>query len=171
MGRSPAASYGGYWRVRVRSLLKIEIIAAGRLKKGPEYELCQEYIKRLHWSLTIHEIESKHTDPGKINAEEQEKIAKHLQGDSFIIALDEHGKGLRSMAFAKTIETLRNNGHTRLRFIIGGADGLSDEIRQKADIVLSMGAQTWPHMLARVMLLEQIYRAQQILNGHPYHRE
>lgn len=150
---------------------KIEIIAVGRMKSGPFQDLAEEYAKRLRDKIMVHEVESRHKDPHEMNKDENEKIAAFLKPGSFIIVLDEHGKGVRSLEFAKTIETLRNNGYPRLQFIIGGADGLTEEIKQRADLVMSMGAQTWPHMLARVMLLEQIYRAQQILDGHPYHRE
>jgi 23S rRNA (pseudouridine1915-N3)-methyltransferase len=85
--------------------------------------------------------------------------------------MDERGKSLPSLKFADKIRDLQNQGRSHIQFIIGGADGLGDDIRKRADLLLSFGAQTWPHMLARVMLLEQIYRCQQILSGHPYHRE
>ncbi len=149
---------------------KIEIIAAGQLKKGPLFELCQEYIKRLAWPLTITTIESKHKDAKDMQADENKKIASHVRTDSYVIAMDERGKSLGSAEFAKTIEKIRN-GNQDIQFVIGGASGLSDDLRKRANLVLGLGSQTWPHMLARVMLLEQIYRAQQILNGHPYHRE
>ncbi len=149
---------------------KIEIIAAGQLKKGPLFELCQEYIKRLTWPLTIITIESKHKDAAQMQADENKKIAGHIRADSYVIAMDERGKSLGSADFAKTIQKIQNNSQD-IQFIIGGASGLSGDIRQRANLILGSGSQTWPHMLARVMLLEQIYRAQQILNGHPYHRE
>ena len=102
---------------------------------------------------------------------EAEKIKKHISEHAFVIVLDEKGNGLRSLDFAKTLENFQHTGETHIQFIIGGADGLTDEIKGRANLLLSFGQQTWPHMLARVMLLEQIYRAQQILNNHPYHRE
>jgi 23S rRNA (pseudouridine1915-N3)-methyltransferase len=149
---------------------KIEIIAAGQLKKGPLFELCEEYIKRLTWPLTVIAIESKYKDAGQMQAEENKKIAAYLRDDSHVIVMDERGKSLGSIEFATIIEKIRNSGRD-LQFVIGGAGGLSNDIRKRANFVLGLGAQTWPHMLARVMLLEQIYRAQQILSGHPYHRE
>ena len=152
-------------------MMKIDIIAAGRLRKGPYFELCQEYQKRTQWSLTVHEIESKYTEPAHVQGDEGRKIGERLDKSAFIIVLDERGDGLRSMDFAKTIEKLQNNGENHIQFIIGGADGLTDEVRDRANLLLSFGQQTWPHLLVRVMLMEQIYRAQQILARHPYHRE
>lgn len=152
-------------------MIKIDIIAAGRLRKGPFFELVQDYVKRTRWALTLHEIESKYTEAAHIQNDEARKIKDLIKNDAFVIVLDERGDGLRSLDFAKTIEKLQNNGENYIQFIIGGADGLTDEIRDRANLLLSFGQQTWPHLMARVMLLEQIYRAQQILAGHPYHRE
>jgi 23S rRNA (pseudouridine1915-N3)-methyltransferase len=152
-------------------MMKIDVIAVGRLKKGPYYDLCQEYQKRTRWSVTLYEIESKYTEAAHIQGDEARKIKDHIKGEAFVIVMDERGDGLRSLDFAKTIEKLQNNGENYIQFIIGGADGLTDEVRDRANLLLSFGQQTWPHMLARVMLFEQIYRAQQILAGHPYHRE
>jgi 23S rRNA (pseudouridine1915-N3)-methyltransferase len=152
-------------------MIKIDVIAVGRLRKGPYFELIQEYQKRTRWSVTIHEIESKYTEAAHVQADEVRKIKEYIKNEAFVIVLDERGDGLRSLDFAKTMEKLQNNGNDYIQFIIGGADGLTDEIRDRANLLLSFGQQTWPHMLARVMLLEQIYRAQQILAGHPYHRE
>lgn len=152
-------------------MLKLEIIAAGRLKSGPLAELSDEYVKRIRWPLTLHEIESKHKDPAAIQADETEKIMQKLSPDTFIIVLDERGKGLRSLDFAQTLLKLQDTGVDKIQFVIGGADGLTEGPRKRANLLLSFGQQTWPHMLARVMLLEQIYRAQQIIAGHPYHRE
>jgi 23S rRNA (pseudouridine1915-N3)-methyltransferase len=152
-------------------MMKIDVIAVGRLKKGPYYDLCQEYQKRTRWSVTLYEIESKYTEAAHIQGDEARKIKEHIKDEAFVIVMDERGDGLRSLDFAKTIEKLQNNGENYIQFIIGGADGLTDEVRDRANLLLSFGQQTWPHMLARVMLFEQIYRAQQILAGHPYHRE
>lgn len=152
-------------------MYKIDIIAVSRAKRGPYAELIKEYSDRIRWPLTIHEIEARSTDPEKAQIEEQEKILKLIDSHAIVIVLDERGDGLRSLDFAKTLERFQHTGGNHFQFIIGGADGLLDEVRNQADILLSFGQQTWPHMLARVMLLEQIYRAQQILCGHPYHRE
>ena len=150
---------------------KIDIIAIGRLKKGPLYELCEEYKSRINAKLSVMELESKYSDPQQANDQENRHILEKLDRNAFVIVMDERGDGLKSLDFAKTVENLQNSGETHLQFIIGGADGLNDQVRDRANILLSFGQQTWPHMLARVMLLEQIYRCQQILAGHPYHRE
>lgn len=152
-------------------MIKIDVIVIGRLRKGPYYDLIQEYQKRTRWPLTVYELESKYTEPAHIQGDEARRITEHIKDSAFVIVLDERGDGLRSLDFAKTLEKLQNNGNDHIQFIIGGADGLTDDLRNRANLLLSFGQQTWPHMLARVMLLEQIYRAQQILSGHPYHRE
>lgn len=151
--------------------MKIDIIAVARVRKGAYFELISEYRKRIQWPLTIHEIEAKSTDPVQAQAEEAEKILGKLSSNAVVVVLDERGEGLRSLDFAKTIEKFQNSGESHFQFVLGGADGLTDDVRSRADILLSFGQQTWPHVLARTMLLEQIYRAQQILAGHPYHRE
>ena len=87
------------------------------------------------------------------------------------MALDERGQSLASAAFAERLQRWRGDGVKTLAFVIGGADGLAQPTVQRANLVLSLGAMTWPHLLARILLLEQLYRAQQILNGHPYHRD
>ncbi len=152
-------------------MLYLDIIAAGRLRKGALKELADDYAGRIRWQFNLHEIESKYTDPENQQADEERKILALLNPNAFVIVLDERGQGLRSLDFAHTIEKLQNSGEDHLQFIIGGAEGLTDAVRTKANLLLSFGQQTWPHMLARVMLMEQIYRAQQILAGHPYHRE
>lgn len=152
-------------------MLAIDVIAVGRLRKGPYFDLIEEFRSRLRWILKIHEIESKFTEPQKAQADEAQKINALIDNKAFVVILDERGSGLRSLDFAQTIRKLQDSGERHLQFVIGGADGLTDDTRKRANLLLSFGQQTWPHMLARVMLLEQIYRAQQILAGHPYHRE
>lgn len=141
-------------------MFQIDVLAAGKLKKGPLLELCANYKKRIRWPFSMTEIE------GHNQKDEESKFLKKIKPKSFVIALDERGKTFKSTDFSKKIEQEEN-----VQFIIGGADGLTPAVREKSNLILSFGEQTWPHMLARVMLLEQIYRAQQILSGHPYHRE
>lgn len=152
-------------------MLKVEIIAVGRVRKGPHYDLIADYSKRIQWPLSIYEIEAKTSDPKRAQEEEAEKILGRIDSQAVVVILDERGQGLRSLDFAQTLEKFMNSGETHIQFVIGGADGLTDSVRDRADILLSFGQQTWPHLLARVMLLEQIYRAQQIMARHPYHRE
>lgn len=152
-------------------MFKVDLIVVGKARKGPWLELQEEYARRLRWDLTILEFESRHTDEKDQQKEEQKLILDRIDPDSYLIALDERGKCMRSLDFAHTIESLQLRGTRKLTFVIGGAIGLLDEVREKADLLLGFGTQTWPHMLVRVMLLEQLYRSQQILAGHPYHRE
>lgn len=143
-----------------------QIIAVGRLKSSSHfYAPYEEYSKRLKGKIKLIEIE------GRNQKEELEKIKSKLTPSSPLIVLDETGKSLTSIKFSQTITNLQNTKSGNIQFIIGGADGLDDDIRDRADLILSFGKMTWPHMLARTMLIEQIYRAQLILANHPYHRE
>lgn len=103
-------------------------------------------------------------------AREGEALLAAIPAGARIVALDERGRAETSEAFAKRLGRWRDDGARTVGFVIGGADGLDDSVRKKADFVLGFGALTWPHMLVRAMLAEQIYRAQSILAGHPYHR-
>ena len=150
--------------------MNIQILAPGRLKAGAHKDLFDDYLKRMDWNISIHELDSKHKDQIKIHTDECAQILDRIEPQNFVIALDERGKSISSREMAAHIQTLQNSGQAGIQFLIGGADGLNDTIRARANLLLSFGKQTWPHMLARVMLLEQIYRAQQILKNHPYHR-
>jgi 23S rRNA (pseudouridine1915-N3)-methyltransferase len=152
--------------------MKITILAIGQLKSGPELSLIQEYRKRLHWPLILREIVCKKDLRGPaLKQAETELLLDHIPKKSIVMTLDERGKALKSQEFAKLLANYQTSSQADICFIIGGADGLADVIRQKAQHVLSFGQLTWPHMLVRVMLLEQLYRAQQIIAGHPYHRD
>lgn len=146
-------------------MLRIEIIAAARLKKGAFADLRDEYLKRMSWPVTITEIEGRNAE------DEQVKLTEKIRPGATLIALDEKGKTFSSREFAVKLSELSEQGQTDVQFLIGGADGLNDDIRKRARFLLAFGPQTWPHMMVRVMLLEQIYRAQQIIAGHPYHRD
>jgi 23S rRNA (pseudouridine1915-N3)-methyltransferase len=158
--------------------MRLLVIAVGRLKQGPERELTNRYRERFEdigrklgfRGLEIHEIaESRARDAATRMAEEAAGIAAHFPEKYGLIALDERGKSIDSAAFAAQLGRLRDAA-TDIIFVIGGADGLSPELRGKAGLVIAFGAATWPHQMVRVMLLEQIYRAATILAGHPYHR-
>lgn len=146
-------------------MLRLELIAAERLKTGPLLAVWEDYLKRLAWSFTLHEIQA--PDERQL----AQRMAEKIRSDAYVIALDERGKSLDSRAFAAKLEQLENNGTPYVQFIIGAADGIPPAIKSRANFLLSFGAQTWPHMMARVMLIEQVYRARQILDGHPYHRD
>ncbi len=150
--------------------MRLTLIAVGRAKRGPEQDLFTSYLKRLRPSLDLFEVEEKRPLAGpELMSREAELIAEKIPEGAYLVALDERGKALKSRVFAEKVGELRDRGRD-LAFVIGGADGLAPVIRERADMILGFGPQTWPHMLVRVMLAEQIYRAQTILAGHPYHR-
>jgi 23S rRNA (pseudouridine1915-N3)-methyltransferase len=152
--------------------LRILIAAVGRAKPGPHLDLQRLYGDRLGWTLTVSEVEERRKlSPAERRERESEMLLARVPDRAITIALDERGKVLTSAAFAQKIATWRDAGASDLAFLIGGADGHADSVRSRADFLLSLGAMTWPHLLVRGMLLEQLYRAQQILAGHPYHRE
>ena len=124
-----------------------------------EADLIERYAKRLTWPFAITELPD---TGGKAPAPPPASV---------IVALDEKGEQLGSAMLAKKLETWRDAGTRECRFLIGAADGLSDEERGSATLLLSFGRATWPHLLARAMLVEQLYRATSIIVGHPYHRE
>jgi len=151
--------------------MRLHIVAVGKLKAGPHAALARHYAERLAWPLAVREVEEKRPLPAaELKEREGALLLAAVPAGAVLIALDEHGRSLTSPAFAQKLAQWRDGGITDLAFVIGGADGLADQVRQKARLVLSLGAMTWPHLLVRGMLLEQLYRAQQILAGHPYHR-
>lgn len=158
--------------------MKLRILAVGRIKGGPEAALVAEYQKRLRWPLAVEEVEERRPLSGaELKAREGALLqaaidrAAKAGGRPVLVALDERGKMLGSRDFAARLQAWEEQGAAEILFLMGGADGLAPEIRDQASFVLSLGQMTWPHLLARAMLVEQIYRAQQILAGHPYHRD
>ncbi|CAN0509494.1 unnamed protein product, partial [Laminaria digitata] len=151
--------------------VRLTICTVGRLKAGPERDLIDKYTKRLHWPLEIVEVEERRKlSAAELKSRESDLLNEALPAGVVRIAMDERGKTLSSSHFADKVGAWRDQGRN-IAFLIGGAGGLAPVHLESADLVLSFGAATWPHMLARVMLVEQIYRAQEILAGHPYHRE
>jgi 23S rRNA (pseudouridine1915-N3)-methyltransferase len=157
--------------------MKLRILAVGRAKSGPEAALIAEYARRLQWTLAIEEVEERRPLSGpELKAREAELLVQAFEkggakGRGVLVALDERGRQLGSRDFAQKLGAWRDQGVAEIAFVIGGADGLAQSLRQRADLTLALGQMTWPHMLARAMLVERIYRAQQILAGHPYHRD
>ena len=150
--------------------MRVEILAIGRARAGPERDLYEHYAKRIRWPFKLHELEEKRPlPPAKLIEREGELILAAVPRNSVVLALDERGKDPTSEEFARLIADIRDEGRCTT-FVIGGAEGLAVPVRDRADLLISFGRQTWPHMLVRAMLMEQIYRAQQILAGHPYHR-
>jgi 23S rRNA (pseudouridine1915-N3)-methyltransferase len=151
--------------------MKLKIIAVGFLKNSPERELIEGYCKQLNWHLQIIEVATSSALSGKALKEfEAEKIITKIPANSLLIAMDEHGKSITSQAFSNLLGTIETNEHKTVSFLIGGANGLAKSLLDKSKYKIAMGHMTWPHKLARVMLVEQIYRAEKILQGHPYHR-
>jgi 23S rRNA (pseudouridine1915-N3)-methyltransferase len=151
--------------------LKLTIACIGRAGRGPERDLYEHYAGRIRWPLTLRELEErKKLPPAELVRREGELLLRAVPDKSMLVALDRRGKVLDSEAFAKRLERWRDDGLADMAFMIGGADGHGEPLLRKASLVLSFGAMTWPHLLARAMLAEQIYRAQQLLAGHPYHR-
>jgi 23S rRNA (pseudouridine1915-N3)-methyltransferase len=150
--------------------LRLHVIAQGRLKAGPELALWQHYAARLKGPLALKEIEIKERlPPPERRAREGAAILAAIPKSARVVALDGRGTLLTSEALAARLAAWRDQGAADLAFLIGGADGLSEEALARADVTIAFGRLTWPHLLARGMLLEQLYRAQQIIAGHPYH--
>jgi 23S rRNA (pseudouridine1915-N3)-methyltransferase len=161
------------------ALMRLVVISIGRLKQGPERELAERYRERFDnigrklgfRGLEIHEIaESRARDVATRMAEEATAISAVIPPKSVMVALDERGDNLDSAAFARHLGRWRDEQVANTIFVIGGADGLSPDLRRKAKLRVAFGCATWPHQMVRVMLLEQVYRAATILAGHPYHR-
>lgn len=137
----------------------LHIIARGKIGRSPEAELVERYARRISWPFKVTELpDSGGSMPAPLTP-------------CRTVALDERGTHMGSMQFAKKLEHWRDNGIREVRFLIGAADGHSDDERHEADLLIAFGAATWPHMLARAMLAEQLWRATSIIAGHPYHRE
>jgi len=154
--------------------MRLLIAAVGRARSGPEQALFETYRQRLAWPLAVKEVEERRKLPSaQMMVREGELLLGALPKRSaglLVIALDPRGNALSSEDLAKRLSDWRDRGIDELAFLIGGADGHAAAVRERADFLLSLGPMTWPHLLVRTMLAEQIYRAQQILAGHPYHR-
>jgi 23S rRNA (pseudouridine1915-N3)-methyltransferase len=150
--------------------LRLTILAVGRCRDDAVTTLWRDYAGRLRPPLALVEVEDKRRTAPDRKSREAELLLDSVPPGARIVALDEHGKTLDSIAFAKKLGDWRDQGTQDIAFLIGGADGLDRAVIDKAALVLSLGTMTWPHMLARVMLAEQLYRAETILSGHPYHR-
>lgn len=137
----------------------LHIVARGKIGRSPEADLVDRYLKRIQWPTRMTELPER---GGKL---------PDLPSGSVTVVLDERGKALTSTELAKTLERWRDGGKREARFLVGAADGHEEELRWSADLLLSFGLATWPHLLVRAMLAEQLFRATSILANHPYHRE
>ncbi|HET9811984.1 MAG TPA: 23S rRNA (pseudouridine(1915)-N(3))-methyltransferase RlmH [Sphingomicrobium sp.] len=138
--------------------MRLHIVAVGKIGRSPEADLVDRYLKRIAWPTKVTEL----SETGR---------APKLEENSVSIVLDERGQALSSTQLAGKLEQWRDGGKREARFLIGGADGHDQGIRADADLLLSLGPATWPHLLVRAMLAEQLFRATSILANHPYHRE
>lgn len=138
-------------------ILKLAILAYGKAGHGPEQALVERYVQRIRWPVSVSEIAPGRAYPA-------------AAADSRTVVLDEHGAALSSAALARQLGAWRDAGTREVRFLLGPADGHRPEVLANADLRLAFGPATWPHLLARAMLAEQLYRAWAILAGHPYHR-
>lgn len=149
----------------------ITVAAVGRLRDAPSRALFDDYAGRLQWKLSVREVELKRQLPAdEARIEEGRLLLAAVPANAILVALDERGAEWGSAELAARIGRWRDDGAAQLVFAIGGADGHGPAVIERADQLLAFGRMTWPHRLARVMLAEQLYRAQQILAGHPYHR-
>ena len=137
----------------------LHIVARGKIGRSPEADLVDRYLKRIAWPTRLTELPER---GGKF---------PDLPANSIRIVLDERGEAMSSIELAKRLDRWRDGGKREARFLIGAADGHDEEQRRNADLLLSFGPATWPHLLVRAMLAEQLFRATSILANHPYHRE
>jgi 23S rRNA (pseudouridine1915-N3)-methyltransferase len=150
--------------------VKLLIACVGRAARGPERDLYQHYAERIRWPLALREVEEKRPLPAaQLIKREGALLLQAAPAKAVLVALDRRGQALASEAFADRLTRWRDQS-ADIAFLIGGAEGHGEALLQKSTLVLSFGAMTWPHLLARAMLAEQIYRAQQLIAGHPYHR-
>ncbi len=155
--------------------MRVQICAVGRLRAGPEHDLIKDYATRFDRTgralglgpLTIHEVEDR---KGGGMPAEAALLTRALPKGALLCTMDERGKVMSSTAFAQQLAAWRDVGRADVAFVIGGADGIDPALRAQADFSMSFGKMVWPHMLIRVMLSEQLYRAASILGGGPYHR-
>lgn len=137
----------------------LHIAARGKIGRSSEAELVERYLARVPWATKVSELPDRGGNFPKLPA------------NGITVALDERGTALGSTEFARRLEGWRDGGTREVRFLIGAADGLSAAEKETADLLLSFGTATWPHLFVRAMLAEQLFRATSILANHPYHRE
>lgn len=163
---------GAVPKLSTRGSMQIRLIMVGRTERGFVADGLEHYTKRIGHSVqfsAVHLPEAGKGDATFKSRWESERILAELQPGEAVVALDERGKLLSSQAFAAQLGNWRDTGRHRMAFIVGGAYGLTDEVRARADLVLALSPMTFPHQLVRVLFAEQCYRALMILRGAPYH--
>ena len=149
--------------------MKYNIYAIGNMRRSPEAEIFLKYSKRIK-NIEFFEYVSNFDEKNKKINDESKKLLSMIKNNGKKILLDEKGKILSSIEFSKLISDSRNHGHNIINFLIGGADGVNENISKNVDLTISLSNMTFPHMLARIVLVEQIYRSETIINNHPYHK-
>lgn len=144
--------------------MKIHIVSGGYFKNAPEKLIFENYAKRMKRPVVLHEL----NDRG--GAVDDDLYETHIKPHRHIIMLDEHGTDMTSVAFAQYMQNLEHESIKDIVFLIGGANGFSKDLKSKSHKKIRFGSMTWPHMMVRVMVMEQIYRSQQINQNHPYHK-
>ena len=151
--------------------MRVTIFAVGRIRAGPTLDLFRQLEKRMAFPVAVREFEERSGLPPKqLREREGERLLAALPERAKTVVLDERGEMLSSTRFAAVLARWRDSGDRDIVFVIGGAEGLSETVRARADLLLALGPMTWPHQLVRVLLLEQLFRVQSIWSGHPYHR-
>jgi 23S rRNA (pseudouridine1915-N3)-methyltransferase len=149
--------------------MKIKIISIDQDKSRQYSDISFEYVKRIPWKIDVVDLE-----PSNFSTQQKEKegmaILKHIKPEDYLIALDPKGEHMTSETFAKTIQNLQNTSSKNIFFVIGGAFGLSESVKAKSNMLLSLSKMTMPHRIAKLILIEQIYRAYTIIKAHPYHK-
>ncbi|NBB69208.1 MAG: 23S rRNA (pseudouridine(1915)-N(3))-methyltransferase RlmH [Alphaproteobacteria bacterium] len=151
--------------------MHVVVVSPGRFKAGPEHDLFERYRARCPWRVELVEpVLKRDVAAGQRRAAESRLIAHRLPPGRPVVVLDETGELATTEAFARRLGRWRDDGVAGVSFVIGGAEGLDAELRERADWRLALGRLTWPHLLVRALLAEQLYRAASVLAGHPYHR-
>jgi 23S rRNA (pseudouridine1915-N3)-methyltransferase len=151
--------------------VRIHVIAVGKVRDRAVTELAGRYAGRCGWKIATIEVQPRgRVDPARQSEIEADLLLSAVPEGALLVALDERGNELDSAGFAEILGRWRDGGARDVAFLIGGADGHGQRVRERADLTLALGRMTWPHELVRVLLAEQLYRASAILAGHPYHR-
>ena len=151
--------------------MNITILACGKIKKDSTSDMLDHYQKQFKWSVKVKEFNVSVNDAVAKKKQENELLLEAIDNGAYLIVLDETGKDIGSRDFAALIEKQQQISTKHIQIVIGGADGLTDEVRKRANYMLRFGKMTWPHKMVRLMLFEQIFRAQSIIDNHPYHRD
>ena len=151
--------------------MNINIIAVGRIRSGPEKTLIENYSRRIKWPIEFREVEEKKKLKGlELKKRQGDLLLNQCPPESKIIVLDQCGKNLPSTELANVFKNWQGNRVKEVCMLIGGADGVDENISKNVDLTISLSNMTFPHMLARIILVEQIYRSETIINNHPYHK-